>query len=272
MTAVETEQPLVLNVPVWQVVKAAYRDTFGNFRVFVIAAAVPFGLSLLLDMAIQEETAGLGLGILHLVMSTVIGAFFEVAWFRHLLLDGATARPGLVPPLGRRLTLFVGYNLLLTLLFMPALFIERALPQAAASTPLAFGSLAIALYAVAAYLSVRFAFVSPWIALDAPERLGESWHRTTGNGLRILIALVVVALPFVLLIFAFGAIIAIIAPDLSALFENSRLEGGTRWFVMIAGNTLLFLYCALNGAVLVHAFCALTGWQPDRRELLERFE
>ncbi|MGD1876514.1 MAG: hypothetical protein ACFB13_03330 [Kiloniellaceae bacterium] len=272
MTVLETEPPRILKVPVWQVTKAAYRDTFGNLGVFLIAAALPFGLTIGLDFAIHEETAGLGLGILHLVLSTVIGTFFEVAWYRHLLLDGATARPALVPHLDRRLMLFVGYNLLLTFLFVPGLFIEKLLPQAAASAPLAFGSLAFVLHAVAAYISVRFAFVFPWIALDAPERLGESWHRTTGNGLRILIAQVVVAAPFVLLVFAFGAVIAIIAPDLGALFENGRLEGGMRWFALIAGNILLFLYYALSCAVLARAFCALTGWQPDRRELLERFE
>lgn len=272
MTVLESEEAAILKLPIWQTTKTAYRDTFGNMGVVATAAAVPFGLSVLLDIVLPEESAGAALTIIRLFLPTTFAALFEIAWLRRLLLEGSTARPRLVPPIGRRFGVFVGYSLLLTVLFVPALFFKIVLVETAEASPVTFGIFVFVLYIAASYLSVRFGLVAPWIALDAPQRLGESWRRTQRNGLRILISYCLTALPLVLLLAVFGVIIAAVSPELAAQFEDGAFDGSAYWFVVIGGNAMLYLYYALSCAVLAHAFCTLTGWQRGRRELLERFE
>ncbi|MEQ9607391.1 MAG: hypothetical protein RLN99_06965 [Kiloniellaceae bacterium] len=252
--------------------KAAYLDTFGNFDAVAIAAAVPFGLSVLLDLTLPEESAGAALSMVRLFLTTAFAALFEIAWLRRLLLEGPTARPGLVPPISRRFGVFVSYSFLLTALFIPTLFLDVVLVETAEASPVTFGIFIFVLYVAASYLSVRFGLVAPWIALDAPQRLGESWRHTQKNGLRILIAHCLTALPLALLLGVFGIVIAAVSPELAARIEDGVFEGSAFWFVVIGGNALLYLYYALGCAVLAQAFCMLTGWQRGRRELLERFE
>jgi hypothetical protein len=55
MTAIELASLPRSKVPVWQTVKAAYRDTFGKPRALLTAAALPFVLSFLIDVFLPEQ-------------------------------------------------------------------------------------------------------------------------------------------------------------------------------------------------------------------------
>lgn len=269
MTAIGVASLPRMKVPIWRTTKAAYRDTFGNLGALVTAAAVPFALSLLIDLALPEQQGGAGL--LRLFLSTLVVALFELAWLRHLLL-GREARPRLVPRLDRRLRTFIGYSLLLTLLTVPALLLQTVLEETSLPVPEILIVAVVILYAVGSYLWVRFGFVFLWIALDARERLGDSWRSTRSNGLRILIVLILVGLPLLLPLFGFGFFVGVVSPELGAQIENSTLEGAPLWVLLVAGNALLYLYYALSCAVVVGAFGVITGWLRHRNELLERFE
>ena len=271
MTTVEIQQAVVPKLPIWQTVKAAYRDSFGNPSALLTAAAIPFVLSLLLDTAMPAEAGDLGSDILRLVLDSVAVALFEITWFRHLMLGGDAGRPGPLPAIDRRLRLFLCYTLLLSLLFVPNLLVEKLVGPAVQLAPHLLVP-AVFLLAASSYLFVRFAFVSLWIAVDAPERLGESWRYTRRNGLRILVAVVLVAVPILLPLFGLGIVLAIVAPELAARLESGSLDGGALWLHKAGSNILLYLYYALSCAALVRAFGLLTGWLGDRRALLERFD
>lgn len=257
-------------VPVWQMVKTAYRDTFGKPRALLTAAAFPFVLSFLIDVSLPEQQ-GISTAFLRILLNTLAVSIFELLWLRYLLL-GREALPRLLPPLDRRVRRFVGYALLLTLFTLPTLFLQTVLTEASLEAPHLLGAMMIVLYFIGSYLCVRFGFVFAWIALDARERLGASWHATRGNGLRILIATVIVGLPLLLPLFVFGAVLGIVAPDLAIAWEEGRIEGAWWWVLLAGGQVLLYLYYALSSAVLMHAFCLLTGRASNLSELLERFE
>lgn len=270
MTALELAALPRRKVPVWRTMKAAYGDTFGKPGALLRAAALPFALSFLIEV-IPPEQQGIGTGFLRVMLNTLAVSILELIWLRYLLL-GREASPRFVPALDFRARRFVGYALLLTLFVLPALFLQTALEQTSHEVPALLIAVTIILYIIGSYLWARFAFVFPWIALDAPERLGASWRATRGNGLRIFIAATVVGLPLMLPLFAFGAVVGVVAPDLGAALMEGTTEGAMWWGLLGAGQVLLYLYYALSSAVLAHAFCALTGWTSNRGALLERFE
>lgn len=270
MTAIELSSHSQSKVPFWRTVKAAYRDTFGKLLTLLPAAALPFALSVLVEVLLPEQL-GSGMAVLRVFLNALIVAIFELVWLRYLLL-GREASPRLLPPPDRRLARFVGYSLLLTLLVLPAMFMQAVLAQPALEAPHVIGAMTIVLYVVGSYFWVRFAFVFPSIALDAPERLGPAWRATRRNGLRILVAIVLVGMPLLLPLLAFGALLSIVAPDMATALEEGRIEGALWWILLAGSQVLLFLYYALSTAVLARAFCALTGWTVNRSELLERFE
>lgn len=270
MTAIEFAALPRRKVPVWRTMKAAYGDTFGKPGALLRAAVIPLALSSLVEVFLPEQQST-ATSFLRAFLDTLAVAIFELVWLRYLLL-GREASPRLVPPLDRRVRRFIGYSVLLTLLVLPALFMQAVLAQPSLEAPHLIGAMAIILYVIGLYLCLRFGLVFPWIALDAPERLGASWRATRGNGLRILIAVVLVGLPLLLPLFAFGAVLGVVTPDLGAALMEGTIEGAMWWGLLAAGQVLLYLYYALSSAVLAHAFCALTGWTSNRSALLERFE
>jgi hypothetical protein len=270
MTAIELTALARSKIAFWQTVKAAYGDTFGKLLALLPAAALPFALSVLVEVFLPE-LLGSGMAVLRAFLNTLIVSIFELVWLRYLLL-GREGSPRLAPPPDRRLLRFAGYSLLLTLPVLPAMFMQAVLAQPSLEAPQVIGAMTVVLYLVGSYFWVRFAFVFPWIALDAPERLVASWRATRRNGLRILIAIVLVGLPLLLPLFAFGALLSLLAPDLATALEEGRIEGALWWVLLAGSQVLLFLYYALSTAVLARAFSDLTGWLRHLNELLERFE
>lgn len=272
MTVLENEEAIVPKLPIWQTAKAAYRYTFGNFGVVATAAAVPFGLSMLLDAVVPNESANIGLYLVFAAASTVIVAFFELSWLRFLLMGKAHGKPGILPGTMGRVLVFEGYSLALLALFVPPMLLSQIMVHRAAETPAGLVMTMVALYLLATYLWARLSFVCPWVAVDAPERFAASWRTTASNGIRLLVAMVFVSLPLIL---ASGAVLFVamaVSHDGTQPIGTIAQQGLNFWILHGVGNLLLYLYYALGCAVLAQAFCTLTGWQRGRRELLERFE
>ena len=272
MTVLEQEAAVAPKLPVWQTAKTAFRDTFGNLGVVAVAAAVPFGLSMLLDAVAREQDTNVGLYLVFQAANTVIVALFELSWLRFLLMGRGHGTPRALPATPRRILVFVGYSLALLVLFLPPMVLSQITEHRGAETPPGVVIATLALYLLATYLWARLSFICPWIAVDAPERFAASWRTTAGNALRLLFTIILVGLPFVLLAGAVLFILAMVGHNGGQPMGAIGQGGVSFWVLLGIGNLLLYLYSALSCAVLAQAFCILTGWQRERRELLERFE
>ncbi|WP_193366573.1 hypothetical protein [Pelagibius marinus] len=257
---------------IWQATKAAYRSTFANPGRLAIAAAVPFVLSLLLDGFFAPEASGFGLTLAYTAASTAILALFELTWLRFLLLGPAQAETGLLPGTNRRLPSFVAYSLLLLLLFMPALLLVQITQEnpESASAGIVIGTIVV--YVLAIYLCTRFILVYPWIAVDAPERLTASWRATAGNGLRLIFAILLAGIPLLVTAGIIIVVVVVVFHGDAQQINIAAQQGLMPWVSNAIGNLLVYIFYALSCGVTAYAFSALTGWQGDRRELLERFD
>lgn len=271
MTALETEANAGTKLPIWQTVKAGYRDTFGNFGAFLRAACIPFVLTLGLALALPED-GGPAASILGAVLATVFAVLFELTWYRFLLLGPGTGSP-LLPRFDRTLWVFFGYTLLLMLPIAPAEGLFLLLGSREETGPAALYVIAGVLYLLGVYLSLRIGFSRLWIAVGATGRFGDSWRRTRKNGLRLLLAVGLLSLPLFVVVAAAGTLIVVFSPETAAQIEESgKFEGWPRWADIVITQAGLFFFYGISCGALVRAFCVLTGWVSNREELLERFE
>ena len=275
MSNVTAEELPPERLPVWRIVKACYRDTFRHGHALAKAAAVPLLISVavaaLATGAIADENQLL---IVRSIPDIVLIAFFEIAWLRLLLLDRDEAAPGFLPRPGARIFPYVGYALLLSLFYAPAVFAfltSEAVSQTEAAW-IYWLVAALVLYVVGIYFSLRLGFVYLWIAVDAPERLDASWRRTRGNGLRLLLILFIVATPIVFLAFASLPLLATLSPESAFRLETNSATGVLLWTSVAVEQFITFLVYGLSAAAMVRAFSHLAGWSLDRREILERFD
>lgn len=271
MTEVTWGSSTASRVPIWQSVKAGYRDTFRNFSVFLRAACIPLVLTLCLALALPEGS-GPAAGVVSAVLATAFAVIFELTWFRFLLLGPQAKLPPLLPRFNRTLWLFLGYALLLMLPMAPAEFLFLVLGSRPETPVAALFIIAGLLYFFGLYLSLRLNFSLLWIAVGAAGRFGESWRRTRKNGLRLLLVIALVSVPLLLIIGVAGAIIVVLNPESAAQVESGDLEGWPYWADIVITQVVLFLFYGISCAAIARAFCVLTGWISDRRELLERFD
>lgn len=272
MSVVEGEGPERPKLPIWQIVKSGYRETWRRPGALMSAAAIPFVLSVLLAGAVPVDEADSGRTLLRSFADAVPLAFFELAWLRFLLLRSPEDRPNLLPRPGRRLLPFVGYSLLLTALIVPSLLVGTIFePQSASSTIVLQGASAT-LFFVAAYLGVRLQFVLVWLAIDAPGRLAASWRLSRGNGFRLLWAMMLIFAPFVIALFVFGVTLAALDHESAALFESGAFQSQYFWTNIVVELAFTYAITAVSAAALIKAFSLLTGWVGDQQSILERFE
>ena len=275
MSNVTAEEPPLEKLPVWQVAKAGYRDTFRHGHVFGRAAAVPFLISVALAAlaagAIEDENQLL---MVRTIPDTILISLFEIAWLRFLLLDTDEAAPGFLPRPGMRILPYIGYALLLALVYLPAILAFLVLDQVSETEFVWIywlGAL-LALFVLGVYLSLRFGFVYLWIAVDAPQRLRASWRRTRGNGLRLLVILFIIAAPAFLVSAASAPLLSLLSPQSTASLLTDGPTGLLLWANLAVEQFITFLLYGLSAAAMVRAFSHLTGWSLDRRDILERFE
>ncbi|NIA67988.1 hypothetical protein HBA54_05230 [Pelagibius litoralis] len=276
MSTTELSPPTKL--PIWQTAKAGYSETYRNLRAFLTAAALPFALSLLLAATFADAPEGQGFTILHSALDILIVALFELAWYRHLMLQSAETRPRLLPRPGARLLAYLGYAWLLGLAFIPAMLTLEQPTGTEDTASTAHGMLlaqmaaVILLYIFALYLNVRLGFAFLWIAIDETGRLGESWRSTKDNGLRLLAVVMIVAAPFLGIAVIGSVVTATMFPDVLTQLETPEAGGGPFWFGLVAEQTLIYIFYAVGSAAFVHAFSNLTGWSLNQKKILERFD
>jgi hypothetical protein len=250
---------------------AGYRETFSNLGAFATAAMVPCLLIVALGYFLPEDSVVPGAALFSFLLENFFVVFFELAWFRFLLLRSAETRPRPLPRLDRRLMPYLGYTLVLLLFHLPyVLFIYK--PERLADAPVLTYVVIGLLYLSAVYLNLRFIFVFLWIASDGPGRLRASWRATRKNGLRLLIITLATGVPLLLVLAVAGTLLVVLFPEYALDSEAGEAEGWVHWIDVAITQILLFINYGVSGAALAQAFCLLTGWVSNRGELLERFE
>ena len=144
-------------------------------------------------------------------------------------------------------------------------------PQSAADQPLFAWVMLAAIALIMAYLAVRLCFVFPAVSVDEEYRLAHAWRHTKGQGLRLLAALLLTALPFVLLIWMVGWLFdALLFPAEPGVMGTAAVPGAgppvsaplfaLSQIVIVALNYLLM---ALMLSAISISFRNCTGWVPD---------
>jgi len=208
--------------------------------------------------------------------SLLLTISFEVVWLRFLLLGPEGRSTRFLPAVNRRLLVFLGYTLLLALLTvagpvlaaLPAYSLNTGLE----GTPYLVYGLGAAMYILGVYFYLRLGFVLLFVAVDAPQRLGDSWRLTRGNGIRLLLILVLSLLPLLAIPFVAGIAIVLAFPESSAQVETGGLTGWALWLDVFFTQLMLFCFYGVSAAALAQAFCHLSGWSRQRDELYQRFE
>ena len=273
----------IRKLPVSATVFEAYGRVFGNLRILARAAAFPFCLSFfLVGLAVlgraQPVMAGL-VAILGLAPYTIFG----VTWHRVTLLGPQAGRPPLVTPWERRHWRFLGYLVAVTLIsYGVAVTIMSLALTFAPQGPEDQLVFALAMLAVIViimtYLMVRLCFVFPAVSVDEEYRLGHSWRHTKGQGLRLLAALLLTALPFVLLIWvASYALDALLFPAEPEATSGAQIPGPPATVSAPAFALSQLIIVALNYALMALtlsaisiAFRSCTGWVPAGSEAVIR--
>jgi hypothetical protein len=257
-------------------VTRACRFVFGQPIRLVKALALPFVLWLLLLWLVApliaeafhavwsppdgESGESVGLGEIAVrkaafaVIMAIAQTLFAVAWHRFVLLGPASGGPRPIPPWRRRHWRFLGYLLLLEFVFyVPTdrLLLFSISPYVHFQINL-WVILGTYLWSLAVlYLAARLSLVLPARAIDRGLTLRQSWYRTQGQGLRLLVATALSTVP--------------ILPFVVLLVWSDTLVGSIFGSVKIGYSLMMltnFVSTALAVTVLSLAFRHCTGWRP----------
>jgi len=194
------------------------------------AANIP----LIIDGSIQSLLIGLGL--------MVVISIFNVNWIRQMTL-GHAAAPGLGLQLGGRHLRFAVFMLLLIAgTFCTAIVISIILTFAgltSLSLPISM------LVLIIGYMMLLVRLSPSWIgvAIDAPMPLSIAWKRTTGQTSRIIVALMLSALP------------AFVAQSLlGAIFFNTGLAEAAPLAFSALSSFISLVYMAVQLNLFVLAY------------------
>jgi len=266
----------------------AHENVFRRFPRFAKLAAVPFLLGLALTVlefpASQVVPAS---DLLFLVLDLLPFALLGVAVSRAVLTGEDV---GFLPPqpFGRRLWVYTGYALLMTVMvFVPLVVLILGVAGAAivtggedlgenSATWMMLGG-AIGFFAVL-YVLARLSLVFPALSVDERLGLAGSWRLSRGCGLRLV--------GILLAILAFTALFAIVGSAVLGRSISINIGGGIEippgasiLEVLIAEApalvwSALVSVCSfgLTTAAYASAYAQLSGWGAPREEILERFE
>ncbi len=276
-----TPPPAALRkLPVMATVSEAYGRVLGNLSLLVRAALLPFLMTLLLvavsfPMAASPLLAGLAM-ILGFLPYTIFG----VAWHRLTLLGPTAGAPPLVPAWARRHWRFLGYLVAVTLIgyavtvmvFSIALTVVQ---PGAEIRPRAWSVVLVTGVLILAYVMMRLSFVFPAVAVDEAYRLRHAWTHTKGQGLRLLAAVLVTAVPMLALTWVlsalFGAFLVVetgAAPDPYSAAPEAQMESFIAenflviFITQVVMAALNYVLMALLVSVVSIAFRTCTGWVP----------
>ena len=265
---------------VLQTLSEAYGRVLTNLPLLARAALVPFLLSLALVAASFAAAESLPLTTLIIVLGFVPYTIFGIAWHRVTLLGPAAGAPPLVPAWRQRHWRFLGYLAAVTLIgygvtVMVFSIAITVVQPGAELMPRAWSAVLVTGALILAYVMMRLSFVFPAVAVDEAYRLRHSWTHTKGQGLRLLGALLLTAIPMLALLWTasalFGAFLftepaapagqGSAAPEaqVEAFFAENSLAIFVSQVVLAALNYVLM---ALVVSVVSIAFRTCTGWVP----------
>jgi hypothetical protein len=213
-------------VPLWRTAIDSYGFVFGNLDRFLalgwilllIAAAVQIVGALVMGErlgwgaeTLQVSPAYVAVNILFSIIFYAMFLFFAVRWHRFYLLDERESVFSEI--LAARNWRFLGYILLLALApFLPmvigmiiglgAAISGAGLPQEETVAGLLATFVLFAWLAtfVLFFVFLRFSLVLPAAAVDRPIGLGEAWRNMRGNTWRYIGAIILVAIPIIIVI------------------------------------------------------------------------
>ena len=264
----------IRKLPVGATVFEAYGRVSGNLQLLARAAAFPFSLSIFLVALAalgraQPVMAGL-VAILGLAPYTMFG----VAWHRVTLLGPTAGRSPLVTPWERRQWRFLGYLVAVTLISYGVAITIMSLaitfaPQSAEDKSIFVWIMLGVIALVMTYIMVRLSFVFPAVSVDEEYRLGHAWTHTKGQGLRLLAALLLTALPLVLIIWVASYVLdillfpaepeAVSGGELPSTASVSAAAFALSQLVIVALN---YVFMALMLSTISISFRNCTGWVP----------
>lgn len=256
----------VARLPVVQTVADAYRFTLQRIGQVVIAAVVPFSLSMLI--ALINYNLGEGpFTFVTILVDLFAYAIFAVAWHRALLVNEA---PSLIPRLGNRQLRFWLMGLLIALVMTGVAFVPTLLFGFLAAGA---GQGAVALFVLpvlllCAYLLARFSFVFPAAAVDERFGLGASWRTTADNAWRLIGAYLLAILPMMVAVLGLMAVtsgLLGVAVPIGGPVEaiEPAMGGAVAVFVIVAFSVVNYIFAAVFVSLLSLSFRTCTGWVAD---------
>ena len=265
-------------LPVVATAKEAYIRVFDNPRLLARASLAPFCLSLALIVLGFTVPVVSALGYLIGILSLLPYTFFGVAWHRLTLLGPVAGAPPLMPAWAPRHWRFLGYLLATMLIGSGATAVVFSLGFMAIqpdldALPAATGLMLLAGFVIVAYVMIRLSFVFPAVSVDERYRLRHAWTHTKGQGLRLLGATVIAAVPMVALVWGVNEILAALlfaeaAPGQDGLPPVARMEAfvdanlGALLLIRTVTAAIDYVLMALVISVISIAFRTCTGWVP----------
>ena len=282
--------------PILRTAQEAYRVVLSNFRLFLIAAAVPFALSALIELPHWIWIFPHWFAInwwdkLHYLPYAILG----VAWCRFVLLGHEVATPTILPHWHPRLGRFILF-LIPTLLIFSLISLHGPIALYEAYTtfilniPMDDKSFHTIGYRIlwsltwisSIYFLLRFSLLFPALAIDKKSTFSASWKLTRGVSFRLLAAFILCFIPFYLVeIIAYdvviflsngqSVIISLIHDYLYGSIWSMRapLDGiefwGLRATTLVQGIVILildYLWVGLIASMISIAFRICTGWVP----------
>ncbi|MEQ8355670.1 MAG: hypothetical protein RH942_09040 [Kiloniellaceae bacterium] len=277
---------------------AGFSTVFSRFWMFIKAALLPVGLSILIGLgafalAAVHPALAFPLQILGMLPLALLG----IACCR-LALIGRQAGAIPRPLFGRRTWVYFGYNLLFMLFVAgPMIVVGFAMLGGVIMSkggdpdsfdPEKFAAFGIAVllifpfYFVYLYFITRISLVFPAVSVDQKLGLGGSWRLTCGAAgfkLYAVFVLLTIALIFgvSIVIGVMSAVVGLIwfvpgglAQDPADISLLSILA--TQAPVLVLSLLLEYLGFVIMIAALASAYAQLSGWGGPRAEILERFE
>ncbi|MEO1192754.1 MAG: hypothetical protein AAFY02_13410 [Pseudomonadota bacterium] len=243
-----------------QMAGEAYGSWTRNLAAWATAVALPFAILMAVTYGIwqilisegveayaQQEQAGSGLrDAASTLVQIIIYTLFAVAWHRFLVLQ---EKPKVIPTIGSQHVRFILWTLGLTLLMaIPAavVFGLVAMLSGAAQSPLA-SLLILPAIGLVIYLVARVSVLFPAVACQEPLGLVAAWRMTRGNGLAIVLAVVLASIPIILIamllsVLLFGNL-AQVAQSGTVVSEEQLTEAflSIYWMGSLVGAVISFI-------------------------------
>ena len=118
---------------------------------------------------------------------------------------------------------------------------------------------AIALITIILILWWRCLLIYPAVAVESAMGINGAWRQLQGNTWRLGLALVIVAVPYLMVFFALAQLQLFVAEPLDIVSVGRMVFGG---IIAINGYIAHFLIAAVAVTVLSLAYRHLTGWPP----------